>query len=246
MHGYEARLPVDILCGTPQQDNISHSEYVAKVQKRLGDVFDKGWEKTGQSQVRQKAYYDRKVHGERFNTGDLCGCGTLLSQERKDLTAESYAEPGKDRLKLSSSFLVPLTGSSTQQREGNVRWFITLIASSLVTRMSAFMRPFSQSRVEEDVDDEAPILLANEDEQSSRRDMAPDIGISGQSPEKNQVEDNMEAENTQGMSETNIADSDCSSTPVDPGQGAANPLEQRWYPLRDRKRPNWFGKFVTH
>ena len=41
----------DILCGTPQQDNISHSEYVAKVQKGLGDVFDKVWEKTGQSQV---------------------------------------------------------------------------------------------------------------------------------------------------------------------------------------------------
>ena len=61
----------DILCGTPQQDNISHSEYVAKVQKGLGDVFDKVWEKTGQSQVRQKAYYDRKVHDERFNTGDL-------------------------------------------------------------------------------------------------------------------------------------------------------------------------------
>ena len=76
--------------------------------------------------------------------------------------------------------------------------------------------------------------------------MAPDIGISGQSPEENQVEDNMEADNAQGMPETNIADSDCSSTPADPVQGAANPLEQRWYPLRDRKRPNWFGKFVTH
>ena len=56
----------------------------------------------------------------------------------------------------------------------------------------------------------------NEEEQSSRRDMAPDIGISGQSPEENQVEDNMEAENTQGWPETNIVDSDCSSTPVDP------------------------------
>ena len=26
---------------------------------------------TGQSLVRQKAYYDRKIHGEKFNTGDL-------------------------------------------------------------------------------------------------------------------------------------------------------------------------------
>ena len=100
--------------------------------------------------------------------------------------------------------------------------------------------------VEQDVDDEAPILLANEEEQSSRRDMAPDIGISGQPPEENQVVDNMEAENTQGWPETNIADSDCSSTPVDPVQGAANPLEQRRYPLRDQKEPNWSSKFVTH
>ena len=71
MHGYEARLPVDILCGTSQQDNISHSEYVAKLQKRLEQVFAKVREKTGQSQLRQKAYYDKKVHGETFNTGDL-------------------------------------------------------------------------------------------------------------------------------------------------------------------------------
>ena len=34
-------------------------------------MFDKVQEKTGQCQLRQKAYYDRKVHGERFNTGDL-------------------------------------------------------------------------------------------------------------------------------------------------------------------------------
>ena len=73
MHGYEARLAVDILCRTLQQDNISHSEYVAKVQKRLGDidVFDKVRKETGQSQLRQKAYYDRNVHGERVNMDDL-------------------------------------------------------------------------------------------------------------------------------------------------------------------------------
>ena len=81
--------------------------------------------------------------------------------------------------------------------------------------------------VEEDVDDEAPTLLANEEEQSSRGDMALDIGIPGQPPEEDQVEDNMEAENTQGMPKTNIADSDCTSTPAEADDGAANPLEQR-------------------
>eukprot|EP00731_Ephydatia_muelleri_P015004 Em0008g724a len=52
MHGYDSRLPVDILCGTFQQDDMSHCEYVANLQKRLGHVFE-------------------KIHGEKFNTGDL-------------------------------------------------------------------------------------------------------------------------------------------------------------------------------
>ena len=44
-------LPVDILCGTFQKDDISHCEYVANLQKRLGHVFEKVREKTGQSLV---------------------------------------------------------------------------------------------------------------------------------------------------------------------------------------------------
>ena len=62
MHGYDPQLPVDILCGTLQQDDISHCKYVANlhVQKRLGHVFEKVLEKTGQSLVQQKAYYEVK------------------------------------------------------------------------------------------------------------------------------------------------------------------------------------------
>ena len=51
--------------------------------------------------------------------------------------------------------------------------------------------------VEEDVDDEAPILLANEEEKSSGGDVVPEIRIAGKLMEENQVEDNMEAENNQ-------------------------------------------------
>ena len=66
-----------------------------------------------------------------------------------------------------------------------------------------------------------------------------------QLPEDNQVEDNMEAENNHEVPET-IADSAGSSTPDEPEQDVTNTLEQRRYPLRDRKEPNWFGNFVTH
>ena len=55
--------------------------------------------------------------------------------------------------------------------------------------------------VEEDTDDEAPLLLGSE-EQSSGGNVAPEIGIAGQLPEENQVEVNMETENTQEVPET--------------------------------------------
>ena len=40
MHGHEARLPMDILCGRPDQEDLSHCEYVANMQKCLGHVFE--------------------------------------------------------------------------------------------------------------------------------------------------------------------------------------------------------------
>ena len=99
---------------------MDNREYFAKVQKRFGDVFEKVREKKGQSHIRQKASYDRKVHGEKFNTGDLVWLWNPSCCLKKGL--ESYTEPGKDCLKLSSHILVPLTGSSMQQKEGNIRW----------------------------------------------------------------------------------------------------------------------------
>ena len=61
MHGYEARLPVDVIYGSgPKKEKHSETE----VWDRLEATFQKVREKTGQEQKRQKTYYNRKIYGK--------------------------------------------------------------------------------------------------------------------------------------------------------------------------------------
>ena len=259
MHGYEARLPVDILCGTPQQDNISHSEYVAKVQKRIGQVFDKVRERTGQRQLRHKAYYDRKVHGEIFNTGDLVWLWNPAVPRKKGFNCRKLHRAWQGPFEIikqlsSATYRIQHTAKRRQRQvvhfdrlkpcnpDVHLHKVIQPVETPLESHVSQQIPNTNTDNldVEEDTDDEAPLLLGSE-EQSSGGNVAPEIGIAGQLPEENQVEVNMETENTQEVPETV-----CSPTPDDPEQGEAHPLEQRRYPRRDRKEPNWFGNFVTH
>ncbi|KAL5502934.1 hypothetical protein EMCRGX_G009794 [Ephydatia muelleri] len=239
MHGHEARLPVDILCGTPQQDNISHR----------------------QSQLRQKAYYDKKVHGERFNTGDLVWLWNPAVPRKKGYNCRKLHRAWQGPFEQLSDATYRIQHTA-KRRQRQVVHFDRLKPCNPDVRLHKAIQPVETPPespvskqppnanddnldVEEDVDDEAPVLLANEEEQSSGEHVVPEIGIAGQLPEDNQVEDNMEAENKHEVPET-IADSACSSTPDEPEQDATNTLEQRRYLLRDRKEPNWFGNFVSH
>ena len=71
MHGYEARLPVDIIFGSGSKEKHSLCDYVTEVQDRLEATFQKVQEKTGQEQKKQKTYYDRKIHGNTLEEGEL-------------------------------------------------------------------------------------------------------------------------------------------------------------------------------
>ena len=71
MHGYEARLPVDVVYGSAPQKSTSSHDYVADMHQRITTAFEKVRERTGQEQLRQKQYYDQKVHGAPFQVGDL-------------------------------------------------------------------------------------------------------------------------------------------------------------------------------
>ena len=219
MHGYEARLPVDFLYGTPQQDNISHTEYVANLQKRLEQVFAKVREKTGQSQLWQRAYYDKKVHGERFNTGDLVWLWNPAVPRKKGYNCRKLhrAWQGPFEIIKQLSDATYRIQHTAKRRQRQVVHFDRLKPCNPDVRLHKAIQPVEtppESPVSEQphVDDEALVLLANEEVQSSGEHVVPEIGIAGQLPEDNQVEDNMEAENNHEVPET-MADSACSSTP---------------------------------
>ena len=194
MHGYKARLPVDILCGTPQQDNITHSEYVAKLQKRLEQVFANVREKTGQSQLRQKAYYDKKVHGERFNTGDLVWLWNPAVPRKKGYNCRKLhrAWQGPFEIIKQLSDATYRIQHTAKRRQRQVVHFDRLKPCNPDVRLHKAIQPVEtppESPVSEqplnanddnlDVDEEAPVLLANEEEQSSGEHVVPEIGTAG-------------------------------------------------------------------
>ena len=73
MFGRQARMPIDIMYGTPAEttDPQFHSEYATQLQQQLQTAYESVREKTGQKLERQKEFYDRKVHGKPFSVGDL-------------------------------------------------------------------------------------------------------------------------------------------------------------------------------
>ena len=47
MHGYEARLPVDVVCGSAPHESVSHHDYVANMHQRIDAAFEIVQEQTG-------------------------------------------------------------------------------------------------------------------------------------------------------------------------------------------------------
>ncbi len=74
MFGRQARLPVDVMFGTPLPASEATDRiptYVLDLKRTLTAAYDKVRAKMGTQQERQKENYDSKVHGEPFQTGDL-------------------------------------------------------------------------------------------------------------------------------------------------------------------------------
>ena len=254
MHGYEARLPVDLLCGTPQQENVSHSEYVAKVQKRMGQTFDKVREKTGQSQLRQKAFYDRRIHGERFNTGDLVWLWNPAVPRKKGFNCKklhrSWQGPFEVIKQLSDvTYRIQHTA---KRRQRQVVHFDRLKPCNPDVRLHKVSQPATTPQelrvsvqipntnpanpdAEEDTDDEMPLPHVREIEEKSEGGDV-EMENAGQLPGQVEETDNIQE----------VLENEGSPAPDDLEEDAASPLEQRRYPVRERKEPDWFGNFVTH
>ena len=71
MFGREARLPADVMFGTPPgQADTSSSDYAFNLRQRLEKSFQEVRAKMNQKQLRQKELYDQKSHGAPFEAND--------------------------------------------------------------------------------------------------------------------------------------------------------------------------------
>lgn len=71
-YGKEARIPWDILYGTPTNQPLPHEEWVAKRKQDMTRIFRLVREQTQRSQMHQKRFYDKNLKGgfQVFEPGD--------------------------------------------------------------------------------------------------------------------------------------------------------------------------------
>ena len=70
MFGRQARLPVDILYGSPEPEAVSPSQYAAKLKDALDEAYEKVREKTSRQLKHQSEHYNQKVHGQPYTVGE--------------------------------------------------------------------------------------------------------------------------------------------------------------------------------
>ena len=70
MFGRQARVPIDIMYGTPTPPMTPVTEYAACLKQRLENAYEQVRGKMGHSLDRQKDLYDKRIHGKPLATGD--------------------------------------------------------------------------------------------------------------------------------------------------------------------------------
>ena len=76
MFGRQVRLPVDIMYGNTAPEPVSLPQYVQELRTRLEETYRHVREQMGRKLCRQKEIYDKRVHGDPYKPGNLCGCTT--------------------------------------------------------------------------------------------------------------------------------------------------------------------------
>jgi transposase InsO family protein len=71
MFGRQARLPMDVVYGSPAHEPRSASQYAAQLKETLEQSYQTIREHSQSEAKRQKEVYSKKVHGNQFNQGDL-------------------------------------------------------------------------------------------------------------------------------------------------------------------------------
>jgi len=71
MYGRQARLPVDIMYGSPEPDESTSTEYASNLKNTLQHTYEIVCTKMQTELRREKEFYDEKVHGKSFEVDDL-------------------------------------------------------------------------------------------------------------------------------------------------------------------------------
>ena len=67
MYGREAKMPADIVYGTPIQ---TQSQYASKLRQSLKEAYSQASKEMNTAAQRQKSLYDKKVYGEPYKVDD--------------------------------------------------------------------------------------------------------------------------------------------------------------------------------
>ena len=71
MFGCEACLPVDVMYGSFPARTQGHNTYATQLQQSLAEAYHRVRKHLQSAHLRQKHYYDQRVHGESLGSGDL-------------------------------------------------------------------------------------------------------------------------------------------------------------------------------
>ena len=78
MLGREAKMPIDLMYQTGNQSNVPVNDYAVQLKSSLEDALMRTAWFERKLAPRQKDFYDRKVHGEPYKTGDLVWMHTTV------------------------------------------------------------------------------------------------------------------------------------------------------------------------
>ena len=70
MFGRQAKLPVDLMYGTPESEVLSPSQYAAMQKTAISEAYDQVRAKTARQLKHQSDLYNQKVHGSPYKVGD--------------------------------------------------------------------------------------------------------------------------------------------------------------------------------
>ena len=70
MFGRQAKLPVDLMYGTPEPEALPPSQYAATLKAAMSEAYNKVRAKTARQLKHQSDVYNQKVHGKPYKVGD--------------------------------------------------------------------------------------------------------------------------------------------------------------------------------